>query len=224
MFLCPHFPVVKSQERGFFFKSLQIIAPPDISLIKHKVGPITNSFEVSMKKARRAVPSTQPAGTEDKLALLRVPLYFSLYSCLIFTGLPDAGPDTHMAQVTVSGSLVPESSCLDYMTRLWVFSSRAHGGCEGSNSRSRIRRLGLGHSSGLGQSGWRQHQGGGGLPPAAARGRLISNLLPFLPSLSSAGPSGAARVPNGLSRGRRAVPGRLAGLGPRLSVQQLQQQ
>ena len=130
------------------------------------------------------MPSTQPAGTEDKLALLRVPLYFSLYSCLIFTGLPDAGPDTHMAQVTVSGSLVPESSCLDYMTRLWVFSSRAHEGCEGSNSRSRIRRLRLGHSSGLGQSGWRQHQGGGGLPPAAARGRLISNLLPFLPSLS----------------------------------------
>lgn len=62
-----------------------------------------------------------------------------------------------MAQVTVSGSLVR-----DYiMTRLWVFFSSAHEGCEGSNSRSRIKRLGLGHSSGLGQSGWRPHQGGG---------------------------------------------------------------
>lgn len=43
------------------------------------------------------MPSTQPVSTQDKLALLRVLLYFSLYSYLIFAGLPDAGPDTHMA-------------------------------------------------------------------------------------------------------------------------------
>ena len=46
------------------------------------------------------------------------------------------------AQVTVSSSLAPESSYLEYvMTWLWVFFSRPHEGCEGSSSRSRIRRL-----------------------------------------------------------------------------------
>lgn len=45
-----------------------------------------------------------------------------------------------MAPVTVSGSLVH-----DYiMTWQWLFFSSAHEGREGSNSRSRIQRLGLG--------------------------------------------------------------------------------
>lgn len=40
------------------------------------------------------MPSTQPVSTQDKWALLKVLLYFSLYWYLIFTGLPDAGPDS----------------------------------------------------------------------------------------------------------------------------------
>lgn len=47
-----------------------------------------------MKKARRAVPGAQLVSTQDQLALIRVLLYFSLYSYQVFTGLPDAGPDT----------------------------------------------------------------------------------------------------------------------------------
>ena len=40
------------------------------------------------------MPGAQPVSTQDKLALIRVLLYFSLYSYQVFTGLPDAGPDT----------------------------------------------------------------------------------------------------------------------------------
>lgn len=71
------------------------------------------------------MPSTQPVSTQDKWAPLRVHLYFSLYWYLIFTGLLDAGPDS-LYGTSDSGSLVPESSCLDnIMTWLWVFFSSA---------------------------------------------------------------------------------------------------